>query len=227
MARFGFMAVQIAAPTDELSDKGSPQPAPPGTSRAAMARLAGNTGQPPEPFTSLDPVGLTPTELQDNEFTRQQSDADAFGNDGTRTSQTPLSPGEWQEKRVMMAQRANPALNFTPGAVYENEDPQKGGAPGSPGGGNGFPAATNKITSQGPDGVTRDGAAPSSPLKLSYGWSDYMSHLPTFVGAHLKIQWNANPNKPQLNPTPFNTEGPSQNTRYSTPAPFAAGTYIG
>jgi hypothetical protein len=75
--------------------------------------------------------------------------------------------------------------------------------------------------------VTKVNAVPPSPLKLSYGWSDWFGHTPTWVGAHLKIQWNANPNKPQLNPTPFNTEGPQQNTRYSTPAPFAAGTFIG
>jgi hypothetical protein len=224
MARFGFEILKLSAPTSELQGGNKDVPAPPDTSRQAMAKLAGNKGQPAEPFTTLDPAGLTPTELQDREFTHTQSDADAFGNDGTRTSQTPLSPGPVQEMRTMMAQRANPALNWTPGASYPNDDPQRGGAPG------GSPKSSygtqDIITSQGPDGVTTENGVPPSPIKLSYGWSDWR-HDPTWVGMHLKIQWNANPNKPQLNPTPFNTEGPSQNTRYSTPAPFAAGTFIG
>lgn len=214
MARFGFMALQsLGQGADELSAKGNaavPQPAVPMTKE--MYRAA------------LNAPSLTPSEMADNSFTRDNTDADTFGPDGTRTNQLPLAPGSFQETRVMVANRAG--AHWTPAAQYENMDPQKGGAPGSPGGANDFPAATNNITSQGPDGVTRPGAAPSSPLKLSYGWSDWR-HDPTFVGMHLKIQWNANPNKPQLNPTPFNNEGPSQNTRYSTPAPFAAGSFIG
>lgn len=218
MARLGFAMLM---PAQEGEAGGELQ----GSGNAAVPEPP--MGTTPELYRgALNPAGLTPADAQDHEFTRISTDADVFGPDGTRTSQMPLAPGTFQEMRVMMAQRANPALNFTPGAVYENMDPQKGGAPGSPGGANDYPPETNFITSQGPDGVTRVGAAPPSPLKLSYGWSDYR-HDPTFVGMHLKIQWNANPNKPQLNPTPFNTEGPSQNTRYSTPAPFAAGTYIG
>lgn len=225
MARFGFQSLQMAQSLDDTRGGNSAVSKGPDTSRQAMAKSAGVKGLPPEPFTALDPLGLTPTELQDAEFLRQQNDADAFGPDGTRTSQTPLAPGSWQEMRVMMAQRANKQLEWTPGASNANADHQRGGSPG--GGADTSYTEENVITSQGPDGVTRVNAVPASPLKLSYGWSDWMSHVPTWVGAHLKIQWNANPNKPQLNPTPFNTEGPSQNTRYSTPAPFAAGTFIG
>jgi hypothetical protein len=147
----------------------------------------------------------------------------ATGPDGTRTMQMPLAPGAFQEQRVMIANRA--AAVFTPGAVNMNSDPQKGGSPG--GGPNTSYTTNNVITSESPAGVTTTNGVPVSQRKLAYGWSDYAGHYPTFVGAHLKIQWNANPNKPQLNPTPFNTEGPSMNTKYNTPAPFAAGTFIG
>lgn len=225
MARFGFQSLKMGETLDETRGGNAAVSTGPDTSRQSMAKLAGSKGEPVEPFTALDPVGLTPTELQDEEFRRMRSDADAFGNDGTRTSQTPLAPGSWQEMRVMQAQRANMRLNWTPGASNANGDPQRGGSPG--GSAETSYTVDDVITSQGPDGVTRVNGVPPSPLKLSYGWSDWMGHLPTWVGAHLKIQWNANPNKPQLNPTPFNTEGPSQNTKYSTPAPFAAGTFIG
>lgn len=172
----------------------------------------------------LPPAGLSTPEAQD------QSQGSAFdevavGPDGKRQTQLPQAPGAWQEHRVMSANRADPAANFTPGASYPNDDPQKGGAPG---GGAGTSYGTQQvITSQSPDGVTTVNGIPPSARKLAYGWSDYSNAYPTFIGAHMQIQWNANPNKPQLNPTPFNTEGPSQNTRYSTPSPFAAGTYIG
>lgn len=221
MARVGFQVLKMGEQLDDTRG-GRQLPKPPDTSPDAIAK---QSGQQREPYTVLSPAGLTPSEVSDAEFTNSSSDADTFGPDGTRTSQTPLAPGSWQEMRVMQAQRANMRLNWTPGAANANADPQKGG---SPGGGDATSFTTdNVITSQGPDGTTRENGVPPSPIKLSYGWSDYSSHLPGWVGAHLKIQWNANPNKPQLNPTPFNTEGPSQNTRYSTPAPFAAGTFIG
>lgn len=216
MARFGFTMLQFEQPTDALAGKGNPAVPQP-----TMKQVNPNAS---DLRNALNAPMLTPSEVSDKTFTQDNTDADAFGPDGTRTTQLPLAPGSWQETRVMVANRAG--ANWTPGAYYENQDPQKGGTPGAPGGADGFPASTNFITSQGPDGITRPGAAPPSPLKLSYGWSDWR-HDPTFVGAHIKIQWNANPNKPQLNPTPFNTEGPSMNTRYSTPAPFAAGTFIG
>jgi hypothetical protein len=235
MARIGFLALSsVGEGYSELTEKNLVGQSMPPTSRSAMLTATGNqpavqTQPKHEPYTVLDEPMLTPADIQDQEFAKNE--ADMFGNDGTRSSQTPLAPGSWQEMRVMMAQRGNPHLNWTPGAAYANADPQKGGAPGGGLGDPNNPGADytiqDIITSQGPDGVTRKGGAPPSPLKLSYGWSDWWGHTPTFVGAHLKIQWNANPNKPQLNPTPFNTEGPSQNTRYTTPAPFAAGTYIG
>lgn len=150
----------------------------------------------------------------------------AVGPDGVRTSQLPLAPGTFQEQRFLIASRGTPPGQWRPsGVAYANADPQKGG---SPGGGAGSSSTTeNVITSESPSGVTTVNGVPVSTRKLSYGWSDYAGHWPTFVGAHLKIQWNANPNKPQLNPTPFNNEGPSQNTKYSTPAPFAQGMFIG
>jgi hypothetical protein len=175
---------------------------------------------PPDevPGSGSDMVPGTGTEYGDPEIF-------ATGPDGVRTTQLPLAPGAFQEMRVMLANRAG--FSYTPSASYDNQDPQKGGAPGAPGGADGFPDATNFITSQGPDGVTTAGGVPPSPIKLAYGWSDYSGHMPTFVGAHLKIQWNANPNKPQLNVTPFNTEGPMESTQYSTPSPFAAGVFLG
>jgi hypothetical protein len=183
-------------------------------------------------FAALNKPSLTPPDTVPGKGTAQVAgsgtaygDPEIFatGDDGTRTSQLPLSPGAFQEERVMIANRA--AAVFTPGASNANADPQKGGSPG--GGPNTSYTSQNVITSQSPDGVTTPNGVPVSQRKLAYGWSDYWGHTPTFVGAHLKIQWNANPNKPQLNPTPFNTEGPSMNTKYSTPAPFAAGTFIG
>jgi hypothetical protein len=182
--------------------------------RTGMANRAG-----------LDPPSLTPPDANDPEISATPAVADQIGPDGTRTNQMPQAPGMWQEFRMLQANRAAPNANFTPGAANASADPQKGGSPG--GGPDTSYTTQNEITSQGPDGVTTTNGVPSSPRKLAYGWSDYSGHWPTFVGAHLKIQWNANPNKPQLNPTPFNNEGPSMNTQYSTPAPFAAGTFIG
>lgn len=149
----------------------------------------------------------------------------AVGPDGNRRTRLPLAPGAWQEHRVLEANRAAPANNFTPGSSNANADAQKGGSPG--GGPNTSFTTNNVITSQSPDGVTTVNGVPPSPRKVAYGWSDYSNSYPTFIGAHLKVHWNANPNKPQLNPTPFNTEGPQANTRYSTPSPFAFGTFIG
>lgn len=170
----------------------------------------------------LDAPSLTPQGTNDAEE-QQPADADMIGPSGNRWAQQPLAPGDFQEHRVMESNRAAPADNFTPGAHNANADPQKGGSPG--GGPSTSYVSQNVITSQGPDGKTTVNGVPPSPRKLSYGWSDW--NPPTFVGMHVKIQWNANPNKPQLNPTPFNTEGPSMNTRYTTPGPFAAGTFIG
>lgn len=198
--------------------------------RTAMA--GGRAGLDPP---SLTPQDTTPGNAQPPGANQPGSpgsgtpygDPDIFatGPDGVRTSQLPQAPGLFQEHRFLQANRGSPAAQFTPGASNANADPQKGGSPG--GGGNTNYTTQNEITSQDCEGNTTVNGVPYSPRKLSYGWSDYSGHMPTFVGAHLKIQWNANPNKPQLNPTPFNTEGPQQNTQYGTPAPFAAGTFIG
>jgi hypothetical protein len=127
------------------------------------------------------------------------------------------------ENRVLIANRVTGV--FQPGPSYANTDPQKGGAPGDPGTVEGSQSAG--ITSQGPTGVTTVAGVPSSAMKLSFGESDYSSFYPTALPAHQAISPNANPNRPQVNPTPFNYEGPSANTQYATPAPWAAGTFIG
>lgn len=173
----------------------------------------------------LPPAGLTTPESSDQSPGSTFDVNTAVGPDGKRQTQLPQAPGTFQEHRVMSANRADPSANFTPGTSYAGSNPQRGGSPG--GGDNTSYTSGNVITSQDPNGVTTVNGVPPSARKLAYGWSDYSNSYPTFVGAHLQIQWNANPNKPQLNPTPFNTEGPQQNTRYATPSPFAAGTFIG
>jgi len=172
---------------------------------------------------ALDPPSLTPSAAQDQSQMTQAPEQ--VSEAGARTVHLPLAPGEWQEHRILEANRAAASANFTPGSHNASADAQKGGSPG--GGANTSYTTNNVITSQDPKGATSINGVPPSARKLAYGWSDYSNAYPTFVGAHLQIQWNANPNKPQLNPTPFNTEGPQQNTRYSTPSPFAAGTFIG
>jgi hypothetical protein len=161
---------------------------------------------------ALSPPDLTPKDLSDPE-TKNTPNLQT-----NRVVFLPLAPGFNQEHRINEADRAAPSANFTPAVSYADTDKQKGDAPGSMG---------SVITTQSPDGVTTVGHAPESPRHLSYGWSDYSGYWPTFVGAHLKINWAANPNRPQVNPTPFNNEGPSSNTRYATPSPFAQGVFIG
>lgn len=155
----------------------------------------------------LDPPQMTPPDVVD-------PGTPDVGPDGLRTNQAPMAPNT--ETRVEIANRAT--ATYIPDASYANTDVQKGGAPGSPG---------SVITSTGIDGVTHTGAVPASPIKLSYGLADWISQAPTFVAAHLKINRNANPNRPQVNPTPFNIEGPQGNTQYTTPSPFAAGVFVG
>jgi len=130
-----------------------------------------------------------------------------------RTIQAPLAP--LGEQRVMLADRAK--VSFTPDPSYANVDVQKGGAPGRGVG----------ITSQSPSGITTPGGVPSSAMKLSFGEADWSSHVPTALPAHLKINANANPNAAQRNQGIWAQEGPMANTKYSSPAPWAAGTFIG
>lgn len=127
------------------------------------------------------------------------------------------------ERRIMVANRVTGV--FQPGPSYANTDPQKGGAPGDPGTVEG--STSGGISSQDAKGNTVMAGVPNSPVKLSFGESDYSSFYPTAVAAHGNLNANANPNRPQVNPTPFNPEGPSANTLYSTPAPWAAGTFLG
>lgn len=183
----------------------------------------------------LDPPSLTPADeapgntkgVPSTGTPYGDSEPFAVGPDGVRTSQLPLAPGMMQEYRVVIADRGSPVGQFSPGAAYANGDAQRGGAPGlDPATGNVVPPP-NPVTSETPEGVTVPNGVPVSSRKLSYGWSDYSGHMPTFVGAHIKIQNTSNPNSARTNVTPFNLEGPSQNTQYSTPAPFAAGTFIG
>ena len=187
-----------------------------------MPRFMGLAGTPGREY--LDPPGLTPADYADNlhPLTGQSIPDGAegwqgpVGVDGERTTQAQMYPTT--QIRVMKANRAGYA--YTPAASYAAVDPQKGGAPGRP-------DESSGITSQGPSGITVAGGVPQSPLKISYGLADWQAEIPTFVGAHVKIMYNANPNRPQVNPTPFNTEGPQQNTNYTTPAPWAVGSYIG
>lgn len=176
--------------------------------------LAGTQYRP-----TLSPPDFIPREEGDRSI-----DPTSIGADGTQTNQVPLAPTS--ETRVAIANRA--FATFRPGPSYANIDPQKGGAPGAPGGDPSRPTTSESfITSQGPDGTTIAGAAPNSPLKISYGYADWWGHTPTVLPMHQVITKFANPNRPQVNPTPFNSEGPSQNTKYTSPAPWAAGVYIG
>lgn len=186
-----------------------------------MAQFRGLSGTAWRP--TLSPPGLTPRDMQDAEMLSPQS-AMQIGPDGTTTNQVVLAPAS--EHRLMLADRSR--VGFQPGPNYANQDPQKGGAPGSPGADPSRPNPSESfITSQREDGTTVAGGLPPSPLKLSYGAGDWQEAVPTFLPAHLAINKFANPNRPQVNPTPFNNEGPQQNTQYTAPAPWAVGVFIG
>jgi hypothetical protein len=166
----------------------------------------------------LDPPGLiSQNEIVDN--------TGVNGNE--RTLQQPLAPNI--EIRIMLADRVRDV--FTPQNVsYANQDPQKGGAPGSPGaapGGTDPESATNFITSQSSTGDTTPGGAPDSPRKLSYGESDWAAEYPTWLPAHGKIGIRQNPNAAQTNVGLWANEGQPSNTKYASPAPWASGTFIG
>lgn len=179
---------------------------------AQFRGLSGTAGR-----EALNLPGLTPRETGDPEFAKPESMA-MVGADGTTSSQADLAPAieyPMSGARVMLADRSK--FVFQPTTTYANVDRQKGGAPGNPG---------SVITSQQEDGTTVVGGIPNSPRKLSYGMADFR-HDPTFVQAHHPIQMWSNPNRIQVNPKPFNTEGPQENTVYTTPAPWAVGSFIG
>ena len=148
-----------------------------------------------------------------------------------RTQYGTLAP-PGMERRVMQASRVGSLLAGL-GVSYPNVDPQKGGAPGAPGSspepGNhsDMEAATNFITSQSPSGIDTHGGVPVAQLKLSYGASDWASSQPTALPAHLKIAIAQNPNAAQRNVGIWASEGQMANTKYTSPAPWAEGTYIG
>lgn len=124
------------------------------------------------------------------------------------------------QRRVMIANRAR--ANYVPGNVsYANVDGQIGGAPGDPGG------SIGGITSQGPTGVTTPGGVPVSPYIEDYGEADWIDATPTWTPKHQNIVRWSNPNRPQVNPTPFHPQGPEQNTAYTPPGPWAQGVYLG
>ena len=171
----------------------------------------------------LSPPGL----ISQNQQEQAESLAQTT-NDSDRTIALEQAPAG-MEYRVMLADRVNDV--FTPNGVsYSNQDPQKGGAPGSPGGapgGNDPWSGTNYITSESPTAVTTPGGAPVSQLKLSFGASDWTSPQPTALPAHLKIGIRQNPNAAQTSIGLWSSEGPMANTKYTSPAPWAAGAYIG
>lgn len=162
---------------------------------------------------TLSIPGMTPRDIGDPEMNKPES-VQQIGKDGTVTAQADMAPTS--ETRVNIANRA--LARFSPGTSYANVDRQKGGAPGNPG---------SVITSENPEGITLLGTAPDSPVKHSYGLADWQDHIPTAVPMHTIITKFANPNRPQVNPTPFNNEGPNQNTKYTAPSPWAAGIFIG
>lgn len=177
-----------------------------------MAPFRGLSGSAWRP--TLNPPDLEPREIVDPSIMNNPNTAMQVGPDGTMTTQAPLAPVS--ETRVMLADRIH--ATFQPDTSYANVDRQKGGAPGNPG---------SVITSQMEDGTTVVGGVPNSPIKRSFGLADWTEGQPTAVPDHLAIVKFANPNRPQINPTPFNTEGPQQNTQYTTPSPWAVGVYIG
>lgn len=155
------------------------------------------------------------------------SDVDSAGT-GTevygqeRTVQAPLAPPtEW---RAMFADRAH--IAWTPAVSYANADPQRGGVIGpsdSIVGGQDEPG----ITTQQVDGTTALDAIVPSTLKINMGMADWSSTAPQPIAIHGKINLRQNPNSPVTKPGLWSNEGTPSNTNYESPAPWAAGVYIG
>lgn len=120
------------------------------------------------------------------------------------------------QERVMLANRV--LYRYQPDPSYAAIDPQIGGAPGDPGGSSG-------ITSQSPTGLTTAGGVPSSPYIRDYGEADWITATPTWIGKHQTIARWSNPNRPFA--TPDHTQGPTENTFYASPGPWAQGHYLG
>ena len=153
-----------------------------------------------------------------------------------RTVQTDLAPAG-MEHRVMVADRVKGLMPFAlAGNSYASIDPQKGGAPGARGsdpsghgGGNGDSFISSNVDptsiATNPGGVP--GGIPKAQIKLNYGASDWTSPQPTALPAHLKIAIAQNPNAAQRNVGLWAAEGQMANTKYESPAPWAAGSFIG
>lgn len=151
----------------------------------------------------LDPPELVPT------------NADIVEPSGfiDRSCQMPMAPDT--ESRLMFADRMH--VRFTPGAAYANVDVQKGGAPGSGG----------VITQCTVDGKTVVDGVPHSPIKLSTGMQDVAFVNPQPAPVHGKIPLRQNPNDAKTTIGLWTNERPYANTNYESPAPWAAGLYIG
>jgi hypothetical protein len=149
----------------------------------------------------LDPAGMVPNNAEN-----------VNGVFMDRTTRIPLAPDT--ESRTMSADRTHAV--FHPAVSYAETDMQKGGAPG-----------IGDITSQTVDGRTVVNGVPSSPIKLTTGLGDWGATNPQPLPAHGKIVRRANPNNAIIRIGTWANEGQPANTNYESPAPWAAGTYIG
>ena len=134
------------------------------------------------------------------------------GSEIDRTCRLPQAPDT--ENRQLFADRAH--VFFIPDASYANIDVQKGGAPGE-----------GIITSQTEQGATVVGGIPRSPLKFTFAMADWDFTNPVPLPAHAKISLRPNPNSAISKIGVWANEGTPSNTNYESPAPWAAGIYIG
>lgn len=165
----------------------------------------------------LDGADIIGTNVEDDDASTPNTNA------YDRTVQAPLAPAtEW---RAMFADRAH--IRWMPAASYAESDSQRGGVPGQSDANDANDPQGSVITSQEVDGVTRVGTAPYSTLKINMGMADWASTCPQPVPIHGKINLRANPNSPVTKPGLWSNEGTPSNTNYESPAPWAAGIFIG
>lgn len=175
-----------------------------------MPRFKGLSGT--QGREQLDPPMITPSDMD-------TEDPVQLGPDGVRSSSVQYYPVT--QDRVLVANRQTGI--FVPHAAYAEGDAQKGGVPG----GTDY-APSLPVDSQNQQAGLVEKEVPTSPFHLTYGDADWSDTIPTFVGAHVKIVWAQNPNRPQVNATPFTYEyQPAGNTNYVVPSPWAYGTFIG
>jgi hypothetical protein len=125
----------------------------------------------------------------------------------------------------MLADRIH--IKWLPSVSYAESDSQRGGVPGQSQGNIANDPSASVITSQEVDGTTRVGTAPDSTLKISFGFADWAATNPQPLPAHQKINLRQNPNSIISKPGIWANEQENQNTIYESPAPWAAGTFIG